>query len=80
MAKASPTRPRKSLNAAGVKEAAFDAYTPGEKDYSAMVSRLKQAGVTVIYIGGYYTEAALIIRQAKEQGMKVDPGLAATRW
>jgi branched-chain amino acid transport system substrate-binding protein len=61
---------RKSLNAAGVKEATYDAYTPGEKDYSAIVSRLKQAGVTVIYIGGYYTEAALIIRQAKEQGMK----------
>jgi branched-chain amino acid transport system substrate-binding protein len=62
---------RKSLNASGVKEVAFDAYTPGEKDYSAVVSRLKQAGVSVIYIGGYYTEAALIIRQAKEQGMKV---------
>ena len=61
---------KKSLNAAGVKEATYDAYTPGEKDYSAIVSRLKQAGVTVIYIGGYYTEAALIIRQAKEQGMK----------
>ena len=61
---------RKSLNAAGVKEATFDAYTPGEKDYSAVVSRLKQAGVTVIYIGGYHTESALIIRQAKEQGMK----------
>jgi branched-chain amino acid transport system substrate-binding protein len=62
---------KKSLNASGVKEALFDAYTPGEKDYSAVVSRLKQAGVSVIYIGGYYTEAALIIRQAKEQGMKV---------
>jgi branched-chain amino acid transport system substrate-binding protein len=61
---------KKSLNAAGVTEATYDAYTPGEKDYSAIVSRLKQAGVTVIYIGGYYTEAALIIRQAKEQGMK----------
>ena len=61
---------QKSLNAAGVKEALFDSYTPGEKDYSAIVSRMKQAGISVIYIGGYYTEAALIIRQAKEQGMK----------
>jgi branched-chain amino acid transport system substrate-binding protein len=61
---------KKSLNASGVQEAVYDAYTPGEKDYSAIVSRLKQAGVSVIYIGGYYTEAALIIRQAKEQGMK----------
>jgi branched-chain amino acid transport system substrate-binding protein len=60
----------KALNAAGVKEAMATAYTAGEKDYSSLVSRMKQAGVTVIYIGGYYTEAALIIRQAKEQGMK----------
>jgi branched-chain amino acid transport system substrate-binding protein len=60
---------KKALNAAGVTEAMFDAYTAGEKDYNAVVSRLKQAGVTVIYIGGYYTEAGLIIRQAKEQGM-----------
>ena len=61
---------KKSMNAAGAKEAVFDAYTPGEKDYSAVVSRLKQAGVSVIYVGGYHTESALIIRQAKEQGMK----------
>ena len=61
---------RKSMNAAGTKEALFDAYTPGEKDYSAVVSRLKQAGISVIYVGGYHTESALIIRQAKEQGMR----------
>ncbi|MSP01754.1 MAG: branched-chain amino acid ABC transporter substrate-binding protein [Acetobacteraceae bacterium] len=61
---------RKALNGAGVKEATYDAYTPGEKDYSAVVSRLKQAGISVIYIGGYHTESALIIKQAKEQGMK----------
>ena len=42
---------------------------PGERDYSRIVSRLKQAGIDVIYIGGYHTEAGLIIRQAKEQGM-----------
>lgn len=61
---------KKALNAAGVQEALYAAYTPGEKDYSALVSRLKQAGVSVIYVGGYHTESGLIIRQAKEQGMK----------
>ncbi|OJW20123.1 MAG: branched chain amino acid ABC transporter substrate-binding protein [Rhodospirillales bacterium 69-11] len=61
---------KKALNAAGVQEALYAAYTPGEKDYSSLVSRLKQAGVSVIYVGGYHTEAGLIIRQAKEQGMK----------
>ena len=30
---------------------------------------MKEAGIQVIYIGGYHTEAGLIIRQAKEQGM-----------
>jgi branched-chain amino acid transport system substrate-binding protein len=61
---------QKALHAAGGKEVLAAAYTPGEKDYSSLVSRLKQAGVTVIYVGGYHTEAGLIIRQAKEQGMK----------
>lgn len=60
----------KALRAAGGKEVLATAYTPGEKDYSSLVSRLKEAGVTVIYVGGYHTEAGLIIRQAKEQGMK----------
>jgi len=58
-----------SLKAAGVQPAMEAAYTPGERDYSALVSRLKAAGITVIYVGGYHTESGLIIRQAKEQGM-----------
>lgn len=62
---------KKSLNAAGMTEALYAAYTPGERDYSAIVSRLKSAGVDVIYVGGYHTEAGLILRQAKEQGMPV---------
>src|SRR3954447_17082635 len=62
---------KKSLNAAGQTEVLFSAYTPGERDYSALVSRMKGAGVEVMYIGGYYTEAGLILRQAKEQGMAV---------
>ena len=61
---------KKALNAKGVTEALYSAYTPKERDYSALVSRLKQAGVEVIYVGGYHTEAGLIVRQAKEQGMK----------
>ena len=60
----------KAFVAAGGKPTLETAYTPGEKDYSSLVSRMKQAGITVIYLGGYHTEAGLIIRQAKEQGMK----------
>ena len=62
---------KKALNNNGVTEAMYAAYTPGERDYSAIVSRMKQAGIEVIYIGGYHTETGLIVRNAKEQGMNI---------
>jgi branched-chain amino acid transport system substrate-binding protein len=62
---------KKALNAAGMQEALFSAYNPGERDYSAIVSRLQQANIGVVYVGGYHTESGLILRQAKERGMNV---------
>ena len=62
-----------SLNEAGVTEGMYEAYTAGEKDYSALVSKMKSEGIKAIYVGGYHTEAGLIIRQAKSQGY--DPQL-----
>jgi len=62
---------KKYMNAAGKQEAMYAAYVPGEKDYSALVSRMKSEGIAVMYVGGYQTETGLIIRQAKEQGMRV---------
>jgi branched-chain amino acid transport system substrate-binding protein len=59
---------KKALNAGGVVETMFEAYTPGEKDYSALVSNLKQKGIEVIAIGGYHTEAGLITRQLRDAG------------
>jgi branched-chain amino acid transport system substrate-binding protein len=59
---------KKNLNAAGVQEAMYEAYTAGEKDYSALVSKMKAAGIDAFYVGGYHTEAGLMIRQAREQG------------
>jgi branched-chain amino acid transport system substrate-binding protein len=46
----------------------YEAYTAGEKDYSALVSKLKGAGIDIVYLGGYHTEAGLMVRQAREQG------------
>jgi branched-chain amino acid transport system substrate-binding protein len=61
---------QKNLEAAGVQPALLESYTAGEKDYTALVSKLKQAGVDVLYVGGYHTEAGLIKRQMAEQGME----------
>jgi len=60
---------RMAFQANGGKEVLDEHYVAGEKDYSALVSRLKQAGVQVVYLGGYHTEAALITRQARQQGL-----------
>ncbi len=60
---------KKAMNAAGLQEAMYQAYVPGERDYSALVSRMKQANINVVYFGGYHTEAGLIIRQMREQGL-----------
>ncbi|PLW78784.1 branched-chain amino acid ABC transporter substrate-binding protein [Cohaesibacter celericrescens] len=54
---------------AGGKAAMYEAYTAGEKDYTALVSKLKQAKIDALYVGGYHTEAGLIVRQMREQGM-----------
>ena len=62
---------RKQLNKRGVSEAMYEAYAPGERDYSPLVSRLHAAGIDVIYIGGYSSEAGLMVRQARNQGYGV---------
>ena len=60
---------KKAMGAAGKQAAMEESITAGEKDYSALVSKLKQANIDVIYFGGYHTEAGLIIRQMRDQGM-----------
>ncbi|MEX0759997.1 MAG: branched-chain amino acid ABC transporter substrate-binding protein, partial [Tistlia sp.] len=59
---------KKQLNERGETEGMYEAYTAGEKDYSSLVSKMKSAGIKAIYVGGYHTEAGLMIRQAKSQG------------
>lgn len=60
---------QKAMNAAGKKEVMYETVTPGEKDYNALVSKLKQAQVDVLYYAGYHPEAGLIVRQMRDQGM-----------
>ncbi|MFS8044329.1 branched-chain amino acid ABC transporter substrate-binding protein [Rhizobium sp. BR 314] len=61
---------KKNLNASGVKELLYEGITPGDKDYSALIAKMKQAGVDFVYYGGLHTEAGLILRQMADQGVK----------
>ena len=58
-----------SMQEAGKEPALYEAYTAGEKDYTAIVSKLKSEDIDVLYVGGYHTEAGLMARQMREQGM-----------
>jgi branched-chain amino acid transport system substrate-binding protein len=60
---------QKAMNGKGLKEVVYEGINTGEKDFSALVSKLKQAQVDVVYFGGLHTEAGLIIRQMRDQGL-----------
>ena len=61
---------KKAMNAKNVKEVLYEGVNTGEKDYSALVSKIKQAGADVVYWGGLHTEGGLIVRQMRDQGVK----------
>src|SRR5271165_1639085 len=46
-------------------------YTEGDKDFNAQLTAIKAAGVEGVFVPGYYTEAALICKQARELGIAV---------
>lgn len=60
---------RRSLEQAKKAEIVFyDAVTPGERDFTPVLSKMRTAKPEVLYYTGYYPEAGLIIRQMKELG------------
>ena len=61
---------KKTINKAGMKEVLYEGINTGEKDFSALVSKIKQSGADLIYWGGLYTEGGLIVRQMRDQGVK----------
>ncbi|MGD0641204.1 MAG: branched-chain amino acid ABC transporter substrate-binding protein [Roseiarcus sp.] len=61
---------KKFMNAGGKKEVLFEGVNVGEKDYSAIVSKIKESGADYVMWGGLHTEGGLIVRQMRDQGMK----------
>ncbi|MDQ7031573.1 MAG: branched-chain amino acid ABC transporter substrate-binding protein [Desulfonauticus sp.] len=49
----------------------FDALTPGESDYSPILTNLKAKNPDVVFFTGYYPEAGLLLRQKMEMGWNV---------
>ena len=54
-------------------------YSGGDKDFSAQLTAIKAGNPQVIFLPAYYTEAPLIIRQARQLGITV-PFIGGDGW
>jgi branched-chain amino acid transport system substrate-binding protein len=61
---------KKALNKLGFQEKMFESYNKGDKDFNAIVSRLKHDNIDLVYVGGYHQESGLILRQMRDQGLQ----------
>jgi branched-chain amino acid transport system substrate-binding protein len=59
-----------NLKKAGANIVFFDGITAGEKDFSALLARLKKENIDFVYYGGYYPEMGQMLRQARSVGLK----------
>ena len=64
------TAVKQTLEKKGTKVAVFEGLNAGDKDFSSIIQKLKQANVDFVYYGGYHPELGLILRQAQEKGLK----------
>jgi branched-chain amino acid transport system substrate-binding protein len=58
---------------------ADESYSEGDTDFNAQLTSLKSKSPQAVFVPGYYTEVALIARQAKKQGLNV-PLLGGDGW
>jgi branched-chain amino acid transport system substrate-binding protein len=61
---------KQTVESKGMKVAVFEGINAGDKDFSSIISKLKQANVDFVYYGGYHPELGLILRQSAEKGLK----------
>jgi branched-chain amino acid transport system substrate-binding protein len=60
---------RRRLAERGVPVALDGAIRQGDRDFSALIAGMRDAGVRLVYFGGYHVEAGLFARQAHERGL-----------
>jgi branched-chain amino acid transport system substrate-binding protein len=59
---------KQRLNERGIEEAAYETVTPGQLDFSELIAKLQNAGIGIVFFGGYPNEAGLFLRQSHEHG------------
>lgn len=64
---------------AGGKVVAKEAYSTGDKDFNAQLTKIKNANPDVVYLPDYYATVALIAKQLRAQGIDT-PIVGADGW
>ncbi|OED00824.1 ABC transporter substrate-binding protein [Rhizobium sp. YK2] len=59
------------MDTLGLKPATAEGYNPGEKDFSALLAKLNDAGAKLVFLWAPDTDAAMIVRQAKQFGLPI---------
>ena len=70
---------REKFTAEGGVIALEQKFNEGDKDFRAQLTAIRAAGVDAIFIPAYYTEAALICKQARDLGLTI-PLLGTDGW
>lgn len=55
----------------GIEIVFYDAITPGDRDYTATLTKIKTTNPDLIVFTGYYPEAAMLLRQKKDMAWEV---------
>ena len=63
------TRVRQALYGAGIVEALFVGFDSKDVDYTDLVERMRGPELDAVYFGGYHTEAGLLVREMRAQGI-----------
>lgn len=61
---------KKSVEGAGQKVAIYEGLNAGDKDFGPLIAKLKRANIDFVYFGGYHPEMGLLLRQARQAGLK----------
>jgi branched-chain amino acid transport system substrate-binding protein len=70
---------KESFEKLGGKVVAFETYTTNDKDFSAQLTKIKDAKPSVIFLPNYYSEVPLQVQQAKRLGITA-PFLGSDSW
>jgi branched-chain amino acid transport system substrate-binding protein len=63
---------RDAAKGKGIEIVSDEKVKDGDKDFSAQVTNIKAKKPDVIFFSGYYTEGALIMKEARKQGLKAN--------